>query len=620
MTTNLLLQPHIGAFKTESAMISSNDGTVTTPFSAVIHTGEAHANATVSIDNVAAIIDTYEMLTAETLATAYARAVEVKKFTKSPQQDDAPDGTNTEMTTFVVLARKSSLSLEAISDFMGRLNKTASSSLWPDMVAVLGQGIVNYTGRTLGADHERGDFFLPPDREGPRHSVVPMYVTKSLRGFGDFTFNKVVAFIIPRVAIYRIGIQLGNYNDLLIGATGHGAATETYQLDLNAELKPIPYVELIEQYMPVNVFEIVADGRTVMGTVQYQHWQDGGVLILRGWFPLEPFLLFLREAVPVLRSEDLRFMRESGFQISNSLPITKDDFLRTLHIFQARSSNLTIRKVDHPTLVQKLGDEGTQSPYVGRLMLGIFRLRDMLFSAEQRQKFNGAYEPLLSTLTSARDAAKDIVTTWRVHQAKIQSGAIVEVHGMQITITEDINRHLGRDLETFINAASRSMKQCMQNVVRLLGVDIGFLFKKENNFQVGLEALRESDSVLANYLEHTRYWLEPLMLVRNNMEHGLWSLPKIKYVIADKVTAKEPDLNGETISAFAERILDRTFCFAEEVIAHCIQRAMPGGITIYEAPVVDRDSNAPERFRLTIVPGGRDRWTLAPHLHRFEDV
>jgi hypothetical protein len=109
---NRLLQPLVGTFKATVAAIVDNNGQVTEPYSSVVHNDESGAQA-VRLDNVAGVIECYDQLTLSVLEDAYRRI----KTAKSLQKADRPevDGAERQMTTGILVARKSDLTLEQIS-------------------------------------------------------------------------------------------------------------------------------------------------------------------------------------------------------------------------------------------------------------------------------------------------------------------------------------------------------------------------------------------------------------------------------------------------------------------------------------------------------------------------
>ena len=88
---------------------------------------------------------------------------------------------------------------------------------------------------------------------------------------------------------------------------------------------------------------------------QYQSWQDGGVFVVRGAFPIDLFLVFLNEVVPGLSAEDLQYFRGSGVQVSYVLPVNQRQFFQTLSVFERRSSNMSVQRETAKILMQKIG-------------------------------------------------------------------------------------------------------------------------------------------------------------------------------------------------------------------------------------------------------------------------
>ena len=133
--------------------------------------------------------------------------------------------------------------------------------------------------------------------------------------------------------------------------------------------------------------------------------------------------------------------------------------------------------------------------------------------------------------------------------------------------------------------------------------------------------MRASDPMLADYLLATRRWSEPIVLMRNDLEHGTIPSPKISYTLDSiPVRAEEPRLNGQPITGFTNEVLDRICCFVEEITVFGLRKKLPRNFEITELPLADRDPIAPERFNVTVTPGGRQPWILAAHTRRFTEV
>jgi hypothetical protein len=136
-----------------------------------------------------------------------------------------------------------------------------------------------------------------------------------------------------------------------------------------------------------------------------------------------------------------------------------------------------VRSVQPDWTIQKVADEGSSSPFMARLMIGVLRLRDNVFDPTNRDDFDKPYDFVLKSLFSARDAMRQMTTLWKEHERKVAAGEIARVERTSIHVDESVDRELGQEAEAFINAAARAVKKGMQDVATVFGVNIGFLFR-----------------------------------------------------------------------------------------------------------------------------------------------
>lgn len=208
---NQFLQRFIGSFKATTARLVDNSGQTTESYSSVVHSDGGDSQA-IPVDNVAAVIDCYEVLTIEALEAAYRRIKTVKSMRKTERSETS--GGETQMTTGIIVARNTDLTLEQISWEMDRLNSLVPSHFWPDAVSVLSVGIVNYAGHIPGSERS-GDFFLPAEAIVTRSPAPSIWVNKVIRPGGDFAFRKVASLIVARVAIFQPGVKVLDYRELM---------------------------------------------------------------------------------------------------------------------------------------------------------------------------------------------------------------------------------------------------------------------------------------------------------------------------------------------------------------------------------------------------------------------
>jgi hypothetical protein len=605
-------------FSCARGAVVDGDGNRTDELSCVVHTTPAytdgpHAGA-FPADGVAAVIDATETLGLEELRAAYGRVAAAKRLRKkaAPKLKGNP---TTTVTLGVILAQRSDVPMETLAEELDRLNRATPARERPDMVVLASTGTINYAVQMPG-ESVTGDF-LPP-AEGALDAYTPAwYILMVLRPAADYSLNKMMGFLLPHLEIFSPGAKVPRWIEVLNGVTSQVVTKTGYQYNLRGELVPVPREFYNDRYLAPQPFIIEDQKGTPLASLQFLPWQDGGAILLYGKLPLDGLLVFLgRDAL-----KRAGVMRTKHGQLSYVLPITAADFRRMLERLQ-RQSNMRVKAAEADWVVKKVADEGSQSPFVARLMIGILRLREAAFSdPATRDPFDKTYQFTMTSLFAARDAARALASVWTAHAAKVASGEVARLKGRTIHVDEDVDRELGQEADAFLNAATRALKKGMQDVANLLGVNIGFLFQKQAGFDAGIAALDASDPALAAYLREARTWSERLVDARNAVEHDGWTLPHIAYSRTDSgVTAAEPIIDGQPASAFAAFILDRLSCFVEEVTAHCLQRKVPTGVTLTEVPRQERPEDVPERFLPTLSVGGMPPWSIAYHGASFEET
>lgn len=604
-------------YKVASASVVDADGVVSDGFAAVVYAAKENSPATapaqIPADSAAVVVDATDSLTIDNFRAAYARVAQAKRLKKSPAPKlDTP--TTTTVTLGVIYAQRSDSPLETFAEALEQLNAATPSRQWPDMIVVSSMGAIQYAvqfpGESLSGD------YLPP-AEGALNNYTPaIYVVIVLRPTGTFTFNKMMSFVVAHLGISP-GAKLSNFTEFLDKVPKTAVVMSGYQYDLKGNLNPVPRNQYQDRFVPAPAFQITDRRGQHLAMIQLIPWQDGGTILLKGKLPLLGLLPFfgrqdILKAGVVTRPDDL--------QISHVLPITPKDFGNMLTRFQQRS-NMLVKRPQGQWILQKLADEGSASPFMARIFMGLMRLRDAAFSdSVARESFDNAFDFVPTSLFTARTTAKEIFELWADHARKVAVGEVVRRQGGAIHIDENIDRELRKQVEHFINSAARVIKQGMQGLTTQLGVNIGFMFKKQSAFERGIAELKAIDPLLADYLDKSRQaWSERLIKSRDDLEHNNWALPRVTYdTSGTNIVAVEPLVAGQRVTEFVQAMLDRVCCFVEDITAHCIQQRMVSPITITEIPLAERRSEAPERFQLTLAVGGQPRWDISYHSSSFE--
>ncbi len=614
------LSTYIGtAFAVHAGYIAPADEREVPSFHAIVHTARSLPPA-FRPEEVACVIEAVEDMDLASLATAYTKIAAAKAIPKPPIPKSETT-VRTDRTLGIILAKSSSVALDVLAAELDRLNPQVPSSNWPDMVAVLGVGTLNYAIQFPG-EGVLGDL-VPPAADTTGERRPAMYIVMALKPAGDFTFNKALSYLVAHLGIFAPSADLPKFPEILKGTTDKSIILSGYQWDRNNNLVPVPPEFRNDRYIPPQPYRIEGPNGEPLALLQYLQWKDGAVLMLtsllqNGAIPLEGLMLFLGKAA---MQSGYIVRRPPSTQLSNVLPINQQDFQTLLQRIQSQS-NMRVALHSPGWVFQKFADEGSRSPFMTRLFIGVTRVRDQVyFDKASTDAFDNAYNFALTTMLDVRTLAAEIVSLIQNYSLRVSSGTIAQISGNNIRIDESIDRELRTKVESFLVAAARVLKKGLQEFSVFLGNDIGFLFKKETTFQKEIVTLRTSNPLLADYLLRVRTWSESLQLTRNSIEHAAWVPPKISYrQVGHNVEAIEPQLVQMPVSRYVDFITDRLSCLIEEFSVHCLQQRLSQEITLTEIPVGRRVPELPERFHITPKIGGLPMWLLKYHSARFEDV
>lgn len=598
-------------FRAGSACIIDSEGKKAN-FETAIYSGSgresASSLASVAADAVACVVHAVRDLGSDEITGGYESIASVKRLKRT----HAPElGAVNNVPLGIIFAVDSALSIKEIAGSIVRENKNRPSTEWPDMIVVLTKGTVNYVVQIEG-DVIKGNFVLP---NFISRMVPPMYIHVFMRGVGPFSFNSMCGLLFMHLKTFSPGTDLPNSDVVLEGVLKLGMTFGAYQFNLEGQLVPVPATAyLAGLYRPLP-FRIEDDAGTLLAHIQPIPWQEGAAIRVTGKLPIDAFLPFLGPA-----GLNANIFRRPESAISSVLPIGKAEFKRFLARIQAQT-NMNVKPEEPKLVVSKLSDEGTSSPFIARLSLGILRFRDIVFpDREQHEKFDHAYEFVFTTISNARANAKKVLETIVGHRESVASGRGARLKGHTISIEESIDFELHSAVAEFLNGSVRLLKDAMQKLLIVLDLNIGCLYRKRGGFKLGIAALRKTDPALSDYLQETRNWSERLISIRNDLHEG-WMLPKFSYKEnAGTIEAEQPQIAGEAASEFVSHMTDRICCFLEEALVHALQARMPPGISVAEIPIAERNPVCPERFEPTFVSGGKKIWRIAYHESRFEET
>jgi hypothetical protein len=569
----------------------------------------------VPADALACAIETHQTLGLRELRTSYDKIAKVKALAKSSVPKISSDTPVADATMGIIFAADSSVPLEALAEELEQLNKTQPNQHWVDMVVVLSRGTINYGCQF--PDKPLNDL-LPSARNTKVRAA--MYVHIVAKAHTPFCLNRMCTLLFYYLYLFSPGTGLPPSEEMMEGVPQMGMTIASYQQNLSGQLVPVPLELRFNQFFLFPIGFRAVDGRgEELARVRYLPWQDGGVVRVTGKLPIESILIFAgKEAVSqmVIRLKDEQF--------SGVIPLSRQGFIEMADRMAKQSTNIYIKPDPRPNwIVENRGSEGTASPFIARLFLGICRLRDQALSdAKVREQFDVAFEAVLNGLESVRAASSELVKTFTEYQQQLARGEGVQITGNVAHVDKKrIDREIRTKCDEVIGTTCRVLKDRMQILLRTLGLDIGFLYQRDGAYATGQSKMRQEDAALADYLQQTRTeWSEHTILCRNNFEHTIAGQLKVKLQFhGNSVTAPEPQVEGQPVTFFVNRITDRVCCFVEDLLAHVLQSHLPAGISIGEIPVTERKPEIVERFRPALIGGGTPLWTITYHDSKFEE-
>ncbi len=599
-------------FKAGPASITDTEGN-NTKFDSVIFAGTQGTSAdkpvNVNVDVVACAAYVVDSLGRDELCAGYKSIAALKSLKRSPAPEinypinSSPLG--------IIFAVDSIMSIEELAELIILQNKEHPSTLWPDMVVVLTKGTVNYIAQIHG-DSSKNNFVLPSTTF---NTVPPMYIFVMAQGLGLFSMNSMCGLLFMHLLTFSPGTRLPTKEVVLEGVSHLGITVGAYQFNLQGQLVPVTNDVYFARGLIPLPFRIEDSDGTLLSHLEFIPWQDGGVVRLIGQLPLDGILVFLGPL-----AKNAQIIKQSDGAISSVLPIAQTEFRELLGRIQGQT-NMNVKAEKPRWTISKVSDEGTTSPFMARLSLGILRLRDVVLPDDNtREAFDKAFEFAVMTLFNARTTAKDIIETITDHRRKVSLGEAAKLDGYTIRVSESIDAKLQTQVAEFLNITVRVLKDGMQKLSGLLKFDIGILYRKKGAFNKGIEKLKKTNSDLADYLEETRKWSEQLILIRNNLHEG-WVLPNTKYhERSGTIEVEEPQISGQSATEFVNYMIDRLCCFVEEITIHALQVQMPSGISVTEIPISERNPDCRERFQVTFIRGGKQIWTPKYHVSRFEET
>lgn len=228
--------------------------------------------------------------------------------------------------------------------------------------------------------------------------------------------------------------------------------------------------------------------------------------------------------------------------------------------------------------LKKIADFGTSEPWVARTEMTMLDFFPFL-------KVGDGDNPV-PAFEAKKEAATGLAMSIaeELGQAFIDLRRLRESKGSLPTELETAKAY--RDLYGHLWVAYKSR---FQELMKLLGYDIGFIFDKDAKFdQLAVAFMAAHPGATPHLIERIKEdkntWQKALYTYRNDGEHNI----------------KEPTFNGHPMHSLenAEVIFSNTWHAIEDVFVHCMEEEFGKQLTIFEIPKEDRDQGIPKKYKV----------------------
>jgi hypothetical protein len=294
------------------------------------------------------------------------------------------------------------------------------------------------------------------------------------------------------------------------------------------------------------------------------------------------------------------------------MKVTRPEFEKWPLVIERQSDFAATLEVPPPFEARDMGTEGTSEPFIARVFLGIVDMASNVLSPTEKAEFDERFMGIMNPALSLRSSLVAIRKLISGHREALQSGKIVRKVQVDPVLSERIDGPLRSQTVNFLEMAD-AIIEGLPAVMKFFQINVEYVADREEKFVRGCERNEEKHPGLVTYLRELRPTILEIEEQFKKMRNGGWNLPNVRYgVNGEEVTMTEPLINGESVSAYVERIFSVLALAVEEVIMYGFTRTTLGSLAIAEISLSQRNPLNAQRFRRTLSgtePSWEFRWT-----------
>ena len=224
--------------------------------------------------------------------------------------------------------------------------------------------------------------------------------------------------------------------------------------------------------------------------------------------------------------------------------------------------------------VRSVCNEGTNSPFIYRMLLNILSIRDVALPKSKHLLFDEKYDRVYKSLCECRHHVLSTYDILCEYANEINKGNVISIHNGTFSVEKTIDDELRSHYNGFMNSGIRAYKD-VQELTKFLDLDISAFYGKDANFLSLAKRLEDSgQKALSEYLHTVRInWGKGFTDLRNQMEHSGWQLGELDYVFNDDgVEVTLPRVFDKDFFEYMKYVFCQLAVFTENMIVYALQR------------------------------------------------
>lgn len=260
-------------------------------------------------------------------------------------------------------------------------------------------------------------------------------------------------------------------------------------------------------------------------------------------------------------------------------------------------------------------DEGTTSPFIARLMLQMFNLRDSLLLLEsERNDFNEMYHPLIENFNELKHIVRKLIELKNNHLKEIQQGIAIKMNpnNRQLTILKPIDTEYRMLIKDYF-IKGEIIISSIPRIAKVFDLNVTYFFKETKKFEKGIELLKKecfnADFVISHLKLARDGWYQTFNKIRNDIEHRSVKIPNIEYRLDSRlniIPQFPTDNDGTDLVQMLENITERILELVECCVIFFFSNILRPGQFIKDIPENERNPNKVIRYRLYMRLGDQD--------------